>query len=192
MPQNSLPTLRSSPSRSWKWFVHQRQDKTMLYVISKTLTPCPGQGERLLRDEAARQARWTERWMDRTSRGLTFWPSGGALMTYSPWLLMLVASDREDSSTDPWLSFTVFSHSKCRAESRCREKKGKAQSKLLPGNTSPYVQGFRQPDPTEHRHSPEHPACQSCVWGHRGAQTEHPGFWGKNPGCRLMLKAVLT
>jgi len=44
---------------------------------------------------------------------LTFWPSAGAPRTYIPLLLMAAASDSDDSSTDPWLSFTVFNHSKC-------------------------------------------------------------------------------
>jgi len=44
---------------------------------------------------------------------LTFRPSAGALRMYTPLLLMVAARDSDDSSTDPWLSFTVFNHSKC-------------------------------------------------------------------------------
>lgn len=40
-----------------------------------------------------------------------------------PLLLIAVARDRDESSMDPWLSFTVFSHSKFLAESRCRDKR---------------------------------------------------------------------
>lgn len=42
-----------------------------------------------------------------------FW----ALMVYIPLSLMDVATDRDENSTDPWLIFTVFNHSRCRAVS---------------------------------------------------------------------------
>lgn len=44
-----------------------------------------------------------------------FW--SWALMVYIPLSLMDVARDRDENSTDPWLSFTVFNHSRCRAVS---------------------------------------------------------------------------
>ena len=47
-----------------------------------------------------------------------------------PLLLIAVARDRDESSTDPWLSFTVFSHSRFRAESRCQDRRRENGPKL--------------------------------------------------------------
>ena len=45
-----------------------------------------------------------------TEKNTFFW--FGALMMYIPLSLMDVANDKDESSTDPWLSLTVFNHSK--------------------------------------------------------------------------------
>lgn len=76
-----------------------------------------------------------------------------------PLLLIAVARDRDESSTDPWLSFTVFSHSKFRAEScywdRSRKQAGVSSHFPLPPSTSALA-GVQLP------HTPP-PALMLCL-----------------------------
>lgn len=56
---------------------------------------------------------------------------------------MALASDSDERSTEPWLSFTVFSHPRFRAESRCGsgEKAAVARVLSLLGAWSPQAWG---------------------------------------------------
>lgn len=90
-----------------------------------------------------------------------------------PLLLIAVARDKDESSTDPWLSFTVFSHCKFLAESFCwntSRKEAGESGHVLAGVQLPQLMLWLAPQSSVIRHSSVMlPLCPKAVAGRCGA-----------------------